>query len=299
MSMSISLFCDHISVLDIAYFDKTKGLVGASFQVNVEFVGKPDDEGILIDFSLAKKAVKKIIDDICDHRFVLPKSMAQIQDDRFQLELSYGVKNQQLYYEGPTQALCEIPAQYVSSNHIASYLEQEMSNHFGSQFEQVKIQLEEVKLGNKPILNYTHGLKQHYGNCQRLFHGHHNSVDIWVNEEPRPDLESWLVRDHLKSNIHFCFSENIINKEQVMASLPDDFGIPTKCPFVEIQYQGNQGMFRAVLPSEEIYVLPIESTVENLSSHFAKVIRSQTSPKDRIKVKAYEGINKGAISYLS
>lgn len=297
--MSISLFCDHISVLDIAYFDKTKGLVGASYQVNVEFVGKPDEEGILIDFSLAKKAVKNIIDEICDHRFVLPKGMAKLTEDRFQLELSYGAKSQQLYYEGPRQAICEIPSQYVSTNHIASYLEQEMSNHFGEQFEQVKIQLEEANLGSKPILNYTHGLKQHYGNCQRLFHGHHNSVDIWVNEESRSDLESWLVRDHLKGNIHFCFVENIVNKEQVLDSLEGEYGIPNKCPFVEIKYQGNQGMFRSILPSEEVYVLPIESTVENLSSHFAKVIQSKTGPKDRIKVKAYEGINKGAISYIS
>lgn len=297
LPMIVSLFCDKITVLDIAYYDKALGLVGDSYHVNVEFLGNTDEEGILIDFSHAKKKVKSLIDEICDHRFVLPKGMARVIDNTFKLEYSFGSDNKSLYYEGPKEALCEIPFQYVSKEHIASYLEQELNNFFGSKFDQIKIALESESLDQKPILSYTHGLKQHYGNCQRLFHGHKNSVDIWVNNEQRKDLESYLVRDCFKANIHFCLKENIHNLEEVETYLQDSYGTPDNCPFVEIRYTSSQGDFRALLPSEMVYVLEDESTVENLSAHFAKLIRNKIGGTDKIKIKAYEGIAKGAISY--
>lgn len=299
LAMNVSLFCDKITVLDIAYYDKAKGLVGDSYYVNVEFLGNTDEEGILIDFSHAKKQVKSVIDEICDHRFVLPKGLAQITGDQFQLEYNFGSESRSLFYSGPLQALCEIPYQYVSKENIACFLEDELNKHFGLKFDQIKITLDDEVLPNKPILSYTHGLKQHYGNCQRLFHGHKNSVDIWVNGEVKPELESYLIRDCFKANIHFCLKENIVNIEEVEKSLPDQkYGIPSSCPFVEIKYSSSQGEFRSVLPSEMVYVLEQESTVENLSSHFAHILREKIGGNEKIKVKAYEGIAKGAISYI-
>jgi 6-pyruvoyl-tetrahydropterin synthase len=297
--MNISLFCNNITVLDIAYYDKTKGLVGASYKVNVEFVGQPDSEGILIDFSKAKKAVKNIIDDICDHRFVLPQGLAKHQDSKFSLELHYGSQDQALYYEGPSQALCEIPFKYVSKAHIASYLEMELGKHFGNKFDEVKIELEEDDLKGKPLLSYTHGLKYHDGNCQRLFHGHHNSVDIWVNGESRPDLENWLIRDCFKSNVHFCTFENIVNKDDLEPELIESqFGQTKTNKPIEVKYQSSQGEFKALLPSGLLFIIPTESTVENLSAHFARMLQNKLEGENKILVKAYEGIAKGAISYL-
>ena len=297
--MSVSLFCDHITVLDIAYFDKNKGLVGDSYHVNVEFLGSPNGEGILIDFSQAKKQVKGLIDEVCDHRFVLPAGLAQAKEDRFYLEYSFGSSPNSLFYEGPLQAICEIPFSYVSKEHIASFLESKLIEYFGSKFEQIKITLEDENLFDQPILNYTHGLKQHYGNCQRLFHGHKNSIDIWVNEEKRADLESWIVRDHLKANIHFCIAENVKNLEEVYPHLNGlNYGIPKDLSLIEIEYTSSQGHFRAQLPGDMVYILPIESTVENLSTHLAEIIKTKLNTKDKVKLKAYEGISKGAISYL-
>ena len=297
--MSLSLFCDHITVLDIAYFDAARGLVGASYHVNIELLGSTDDEGILMDFSKAKKAIKSRIDEICDHRFVLPQGLAKWTDSGFSLELSYGSDPKHLYYEGPRQALCEIPYPYISKSHIASYLEQELQSFLGDHVKEVRVKLEAENLGEQPLLHYTHGLRQHYGNCQRLFHGHQNSVRIWVNEQARPDLESWLIRDVLRSNIHFCWRENLVQPESVLKHLAQARqGIPFGAGPIEIAYTGNQGFFRAFLPADEVYILNDESTVENLSLHFAHIIKDKIGDHQRVRVKAFEGIQKGAISNI-
>ena len=71
--MNITLFYKHVTVLDYAYLDDHKGVVGDSLIVNVEFIGHTDEEGVVYDFSLAKNKVKEIIDRDCDHRLVVPK----------------------------------------------------------------------------------------------------------------------------------------------------------------------------------------------------------------------------------
>lgn len=108
--MNITLFYKHVTVLDFAYLDHLKGLVGESLIVNVKFIGKTDDEGILYDFSYAKKKVKEIIDRDCDHRLVIPENLAQSNQGISQFEFSFGLEGEIIQYECPDQGLCIIPA---------------------------------------------------------------------------------------------------------------------------------------------------------------------------------------------
>ena len=46
------------------------------------------------------------------------------------------------------------------------------------------------------------------------------------------------------------------------------------------------------------YLMQTESTVENLSIHFAQVVKSKLKQNDQVEAIAYEGIAKGAKTTL-
>ncbi len=284
-----SLFYKHLTLLDYAYFNKRDGARGNSLIVDVEFIGQLDQEGILFDFSQSKKAVKKIIDEVCDHRLVLPQGMLIQEGDKaiFNCKTYFGP----LMYEAPSQAFCEIEGDPSSYRVIAQYLERELLPRLPDNLEDIKLTLREEPLSSfDSYFHYTHGLRSHYGNCQRLFHGHRNTLVIEVNGQRRRDLEKEISRELFKGSVHFCYFDNVVNKNDYDLKL----GRPSSSKPVEIVYKGNQGEFRGTLPAEMVYFLPMETTVENLSQLFYDLVRQEVSADDKICVSAFEGIAKGA-----
>ena len=298
--MKTNLFYNHVTDLDYAYLDDQLGLVGNSYSVGVEFVGTVDEEGILYDFSHAKKKVKGIIDRDCDHRLIVPQGRAEFLEEEIFMKHIFG--RRQLTYRAPKQAVCSIPSSHVNKENIQSFLEQKILQEMPKNIVAVKIFLfsEHLEHGQS-VFHYTHGLKQHYGNCQRLFHGHRNTLKVKVNGETRNDLERWLAKDVFKGNTHFCFFENVMNKKEIKKAAGSSSleGILTELPVVHIEYVSGQGKFEAMLPGDHVYFLQNESTVENLSLHFASLIKSKVGPSDRVEAWAFEGIGKGAYTCLS
>jgi 6-pyruvoyl-tetrahydropterin synthase len=294
--MKITLFYKNVTVLDYAFLNDDLGVVGDSLHVDVEFIGTTDEEGILFDFSHAKKKVKEIIDRDCDHRLVIPSNLATYNSSRASFEYSYGLNDKKLSYDTPREGICELPFSVVNLANLRAYLEQIVQREMPENVTGVNLELRSESFSkDDSVFQYTHGLKDHYGNCQRLFHGHKNTVHIDVNGERRTDLEHFLAKDLFKSHIHFCFWENVQNKEaieKITGSKP--VGIFKDCPAVEISYEANQGHFFGTVAGDEVYFLQEESTVENLSIHFARLIKSKLSEGDNVTVRAYEGIAKGA-----
>ena len=170
-----------------------------------------------------------------------------------------------------------------------------------STIDSLKIELvPEKQPKSKKFFHYTHGLKEHYGNCQRLFHGHRNTVDVKINGESSPEHEVFLAQELFKSNIHFCKWENVANQEDIIKACGEKKpqGRYLELPPVKIEYQASQGFFRAELPGRTLYFLQEESTVENLSMHFARLIKKKVKETDIVAVRAYEGIAKGALTTL-
>src|SRR5690554_6386838 len=70
------LFVDNITVIDFAYLDPARGLVGESWIPDVVLGGELDDQGTEFDISLVKLAIKRVIDERGDHRLVIPRGYA-------------------------------------------------------------------------------------------------------------------------------------------------------------------------------------------------------------------------------
>ena len=54
-----TLFVDNLTVLDFSYLHGKRGMVGESWIVDLELTGDLDEQGMVFDFGLIKKAVKK------------------------------------------------------------------------------------------------------------------------------------------------------------------------------------------------------------------------------------------------
>lgn len=303
--MKLSLFYQQITVLDYAYLDHHRGLVGDSALVDMELIGSTDAEGILYDFSRFKQQVKQIIDQECDHRLLVPRGTALAQVELGGLELHFNYGSQQgnlLYYRAPTSAFCQLPTTVVTRSKIADYLESLVMPYLPANILAVNFVLHapDGASSGEQYFHYTHGLKHHYGNCQRLFHGHRNTIQVLKNGEIDRPLEAHLARHLFAGNIHFVHWENVTNQMEIIGELAVEQPVGRyEClgP-VQIAYQGCQGEFEARLPGREVYFLPVESTVENLAQHFLSILRPLVAPADHLLVRAYEGLGKGAIAAL-
>jgi 6-pyruvoyl-tetrahydropterin synthase len=300
--MKISLFYDHVTVLDYAYLDDHLGVVGNSLVVNVEFIGRTDEEGVVFDFSHAKKKVKEIIDRDCDHRLVIPQGLASYQNNKVHMEYSFGHDDKALSYTAPEEAVCEIPYAHVSDENLLAHLESLVLKEMPETVTAVKLSFTKEELtGNDVFFNYTHGLKEHYGNCQRLLHGHRSTIKVLVNGKRDYEQERKFVQEYFSGNIHFCLWDNVVNKAEIqdIAKSDSPVGRFTNLPSVQIKYESNQGVFEGSLPGDTVYFMQEETTVENLSIHFCKLAKENLKNSyDSVTVLAYEGIAKGSKTTL-
>ncbi len=300
--MKITLFYENVTVLDYAYLDDHLGVVGDALSVNVEFIGRTDEEGVVFDFSHAKKKVKEIIDRDCDHRLVIPKGIANYNNEMVSFQFSYGHDDKKIDYIAPKQAVCEIPSAHFSYETLLTHLESVVLKEMPKTVTAVKLSFKKEELTeNDSFFNYTHGLKSHYGNCQRLLHGHRSTLKILRNNQRDFELEKHFTQNLFSGNIHFCFWENVVNKDEIcdITKQKNPTGRFEQIPSVQIKYNGNQGEFQASLPGDSVYFTQSETTVENLSIHFCELAKSQTKNKyDIITVYAYEGIAKGSKTTL-
>ena len=299
--MKIGLFYENVTVLDYAYLDEHLGVVGDALTIGVEFTGETDEEGVVYDFSHAKKKVKEIIDRDCDHRLVIPRGITQFADGEITLNYKYGFSDNRIEYRCPEQGVCEIPYAQVNLANLQAFLEERVLQEMPETVCSVRLELKKETLTDShSFFHYTHGLKEHYGNCQRLFHGHRNTVEVFINGNRNPEIEREFAHNLFSSNIHFCYWENVVNKEEIIDLIKDEspLGRYENLPPVEIEYESSQGNFWGSVPGEAVYFMQTETTVENLSIHFTQLVKQRVGKNDIVSVKAFEGIKKGARTTL-
>lgn len=274
-----TLFVGRLTVIDFSYLHELRGLVGESWIVDVELSGNLDPDGVIFDFGDAKKKIKSLIDQTIDHTLVVPLASKQqhIQTKQNQIILHFSYDQNTLEMEAPKDSFFLAEAESISIASITPILEQLILKAMPVNITQVKLTLR-TEILNTPFYHYSHGLKKHDGNCQRIAHGHRSKIDIYINDRYSDDLVSTWA-EMLKDS-YFITTEDIETETDKS---------------YQLNYQASQGRFRLTIAKKHCILMKNETTVEQIAHFIADQIKAKR-PHECVLVKAYEGVEKGAIS---
>ena len=278
------LFVDNLTVIDFAYLDPARGLVGESWIADVVLGGELDEQGMVFDFSNVKRTIKRVIDERVDHRLVIPRgyegvAWSEETPDTFTWTLTDGTR---ITHRSPDEAVVWLSAERVVPSAVAALLERKLMAVLPGNVTDVEIHLREDVIEGA-YYHYVHGLKKHLGNCQRIAHGHRSPIRIDRNGHRDYDLEKrWAT---LWRDIY------VGSEEDVTRRWVDEHG----SAYVTFEYEANQGEFALTLPEQRVYMMSTDTTVELIAAHMADQLKAEF-PEDTIRVKAYEGVGKGAIA---
>lgn len=279
-----ALFVDHLTVMDFTYLDATRGLVGESWIVDIVLEGGLDDQGMVFDFGDVKKQIKRAIDDAFDHRFIVPEKLSTLEcgEQDGQLTLRWtDTLGRQWQHISPADAVLLLPESEITQDNSARWLAELLRRFVPDNVDAIKVNLRTEAIDGA-YYHYSHGLKKHLGNCQRIAHGHRSQLQIRVDNKRASDLEQqWADR---WQDIYLGTLEDMVEQFH-----------EHDVEYVSFAYHSNQGEFSLTLPAERVYFIECDSTVELLADHLASQI-STARPGYAIEVKAYEGVWKGAIA---
>lgn len=273
------LFVDQITVIDCSLLHPQRGLIGASWRVDVELLGELDDQSMVFDFALVKKVIKRTIDQEVDHKLLVPTQYSGCEiSNSDQLTLRFTDRKQQtIIHKSPRSAVCLLDCKKISGKQIIRFLIDKLKQELPANVQEIKLRLRKEN-GKGPFYTYSHGLKKHQGNCQRIAHGHRSKIRIWRDGRRDRALEKDLAGRW--QDIYLGSREDITHRDQQS---------------VRFEYQTPQGKFALQLPADRVHLMECDSTVECIAEHIVTMLKEK-SPQACFKVKAFEGINKGAIA---
>ena len=275
------LFLDNLTVIDFSYLDNMRGVVGESWIVDIELIGGLDDQGMVFDFGHVKKQIKQFIDNEIDHRLLVP-TLSSGYHSNFEnniLHIEFPLIAEGLIsHQSPKDAVLLIDSPVIDANSIAIDLQHRIKALLPDNVTEVLINLRNEQIDGA-YYHYTHGLQKHLGQCQRIAHGHRSRIEIEIDGARSAQLESYWA-NRLKDS-YIATEDHIIDQLQLN-------GIA----HTRMAYSAQQGDFAITLPSDKVFIMPVESTVENIAKYLADTISKEN--KMNITVKAYEGLDKSA-----
>lgn len=277
------LFVNRLTVIDCSYLSPIRGLVGESWQADVELDGDLDFQGMVLDFGEVKKSIKRMIDDQFDHKLLVPADYPGLQQAEYPegVHLSFVLEDGRVIeHRSPRDAIRLIPGERIVVDRLAQVVGDYLLPQTPENVNAIRVRLWPEQVEGS-YYHYSHGLKHHDGNCQRIAHGHRSRIEILRNGRRDGALEQeWAS---LWSDVYIGDRADLIGASQYDAVEYYEFG-----------YRSAQGNFGLTLPRENCYLIDTDSTVENIAQHVADQLKSQY-PDDRFKVYACEGVDKGAI----
>lgn len=289
----MKLFVNDLTVIDSTFLCPDRGLVGESWIVDIELGGQLNQMNMLFDFGLVKKTIKRVIDQSIDHKLLVPTRSPQCHvgqaDAEQRMDVSFDrPDNRQIQLRCPDQAFCLIDCLEITEQALIDYIVQVLTPHMPDNISDLTIRLRNEAIEG-PYYHYTHGLKKHDGNCQRIAHGHRSMIEIFIDDEADDELAaSWAMKWR---NIYLGSAEDRCELSDL------SFECAQSSERIGFAYHAPQGFFELAMPESECDLLPCDTTVENLAYHIASSIKPNY-PTQEVRVHAYEGVGKGAIAVL-
>ncbi|MGP8290592.1 6-pyruvoyl trahydropterin synthase family protein [Vreelandella zhanjiangensis] len=273
----MALFVNQLTHIDVSLWCPQRGLVGCSWQVDALLEGALGEDGMLFDFGEVKPWIKRTLDGGLDHTLLIPTQAPGITVTECDEGLCIRTTTPYpMEVRGPAEAFSLLPWESVTLEQVAKYLSHMLTEQRPANVDRVTLTLSDEAI-NGAAYGYSHGLKRHQGNCQRIAHGHRSRLAIWQSGERQSGLEThwanWLDNRYLL--------------EQADIEHQDD-------EFLTCSYQAAQGAFTIRLPINRCAVLPGPTTVENIAIWLARSIAQDSGQATHVQ--AFEGINKGAFA---
>ena len=291
----MQLFVNDLTVIDFSYCCSTRGIVGESWIVDVILDGELNEMSMVLDFGVVKKQIKSIIDEAVDHKLLLPinnKSMITIQasaENNGHEFVDVITKRGDYYLQSPAQAFAKIETNHINIESVTHYLTAIIKAQLPQNVSKLSLVLREENI-ESDYYHYTHGLKLHDGNCQRIAHGHRSKIQIFENDVRSPSLEKlWCER---WKDIYIASECDRISQAAIQLSEHAQTHLTTHHQF--FSYMAPQGRFDIAVPQQVLDVVDCDSTVELLADFIVRELKKDNS--NNIKVIAYEGVQKGAIA---
>lgn len=275
----MQLFVEHLTVIDSAYLHAEHGIVGESWIVDVTLHGDLDPQSMVMDFGHVKKQLKAAIDNSVDHTLIVPaQSPGLTIDGETERTLTYRFGNgESLQHGSPASALTLLPVAEITDGALVAYLESYVMRFVPANVTRVEIALRHEQ-HDDAYYHYAHGLKKHDGNCQRIAHGHRSRVMVWKNGA-RSGADERAIAANWK-HAYLATNEDVVGTDGAQTLFA---------------YQGDQGRFTLSYPTARCRFLATDSTVECIAQHLAAMLKEKDKSAD-YKVRAYEGVHKGAIA---
>ena len=275
----MQLFVDNLTNVDFSYLCPQRGLVGETWLVQVSLSGEPDDEGMILDFGVVKRQVRDWLSEHLDHKLLIPVRAPQLRSFQAQEGVGYALEGAfgTVECRAPAVAFAGVDAAAIDPAAAAEWARAALQEALPAG---AVLRLEFITEAiDGPFYHYSHGLKKHRGQCQRIAHGHRSKLEIWRDGKLWMDaMQSWA---HRLQDSYFGTEQDICERSE---------------RHIAFSYRAQEGQFYLRLPSTSCEILPCDTTVENIASHIHRKLSSGADGTGReIVVKAYEGLNKGAI----
>lgn len=273
------LFVEQLTVIDCAYLDVRRGLVGESWIVDVELEGDLDAQSMVLDFSEVKRRIKHLIDQSLDHTLLVPRLAGELTlaatADR--CELLFRSDPGAIEHVSPAAAVGLLDAVEVTPGGVAGRLRELIGATLPAAVREVRVTLRGEAIEGA-FYHYVHGLKKHDGACQRIAHGHRSRVEVRLEGVRDPELEMDVARRWL--DIYLASAEDRLARGNGR---------------VRYGYDAQEGRYELALPETRCEELDSDSTVECIASALAQRLAPRR-PGRLVEVRAYEGVMKGAVA---
>ena len=290
----MQLFVNDLTVIDFSYCCPERGIVGESWIVDVLLDGSLNEMSMVLDFAVVKKQIKAIIDDAVDHKLLLPMQHTTINVEASERAghefVDFNSQQGNYFLQSPSCAFAKIATEQIDIASVTEYLTAIILAQLPKNVQGLTLNLRPENIDGA-YYHYTHGLKLHDGNCQRIAHGHRSKIHIYKNDKRSEALEeAWSLRwqdIYLASECDRIALADIELSTSAKVSLTPDQQL--------FSYFAPQGRFDIAVPGKILDVVDCDSTVELLADFIVRQLKKQ-SPNDTFKVVAFEGVAKGAIA---